>query len=180
MNEHNEALEKYQRMLATDPDNRVALFNAGLAAYLLGRPEQSVAYWTRLKELAPEDWRVRSKLIQAYQALGRGRERDDERAGLLQVRSVTQDEELRRTKKYCRDQFTVGDSQILVFEFFELEGDSADPLQFRRSGQQQAAGGGPLHPRCLRGHQRLRTGYRSDPARAANVSPGWIQAGWGA
>lgn len=142
MNEHNEALEKYQRVLATDPDNHVALFNAGLAAYLLGRPEESVACWTKLKELTPEDWRLRCKLIQAYQALGRSRERDDEREGLLQVRSVTHDDELRRARKFCRDQITMGDSRIMVFEFFELEGDMPIRYSFDvpdSSGQQVAA-----------------------------------------
>jgi tetratricopeptide (TPR) repeat protein len=165
VSEHNEALEKYQRVLATDPDNHVALFNAGLATYLLGRPEQSVAYWARLKELVPEDWRVRSKLIQAYQALGRGRERDDERAGLLQLRSVTQDEELRRARKYCRDQFTVGDSQFLVFEFFELEGDwpirySFDVLD--SSGQRVAA-------RYTLGAYKTTNAYARD---AGQIQPG--------
>jgi hypothetical protein len=57
----------------------------GLASYLLGRPEQSVAYWSRLKQLVPTDWQVRSKLIQTYQALGRGLERDAEREGLFQL-----------------------------------------------------------------------------------------------
>src|SRR5262245_41740242 len=112
MSEHTEALEAIQRTLATDPDNRTALYNAGMAAYLAGRADLSVSHWGRLKALEPNDWRVRSKLIQAHQALGQTAERDAERAELLRLRASTQDEELRRARNYCRDQFVVGNSRV--------------------------------------------------------------------
>jgi tetratricopeptide (TPR) repeat protein len=128
MSEHTEALASFQRTLAADPDNRAALYNAGMAAYLAGLPDQSVTHWGRLKALEPQDWRVRSKLIQAYQALGRLPQRDAERAELLRMRGTTQDDELKRAKNYCRDQFAVGEARVMALEFFDLEGET--PIRY--------------------------------------------------
>ena len=124
MSEHAEALASFQRTLAADPDNRAALYNAGMAAYLAGQPSLSVTYWGRLKALEPGDWRVRAKLVQAHEALGQRGERDAERAQLLQMRAAGQNEELKQAKHYCRDQFAVGQARVMAFEFFDLEGET--------------------------------------------------------
>jgi hypothetical protein len=128
MSEHTEALQAFQQTLAADPDNRAALYNAGMAAYLAGQPDVSVTHWGRLRALEPDDWRVRSKLVQAYEAQNRKQERDAERAELFQMRASTQDEELKQAKNYCRDQFAVGDVRIMAFEFFDLEGET--PIRY--------------------------------------------------
>src|SRR5262245_6573611 len=128
MSTHAEALATFQRTLETDPDNRTALYNAGMAAYLAGQPAFSVEYWGRLKALEPNDWRVRSKLIQAYEAVGKRAERDAERAQLYQLRATTDDDELKKARHYCRDQFAIGPTRVMAFEFFDLVGET--PIRY--------------------------------------------------
>ncbi len=125
-----EAFEAYAEALSKDPTNPSLLYNTGLMAYLSEKHEEAIAPWSKLKELEPNDWQVRAKLIQAYEASGQKTERDDERLGLLKLRKSTKDRQFRKAKFYCRDQFSEGDLRILVFEYFELQGDNPIRLDF--------------------------------------------------
>src|SRR5215831_3999486 len=60
-----EALIRYEEALAIVPDDTSTLFNAGLAAFLSNNFSRAADWWKRLKALDPDDWRARSKLIQA-------------------------------------------------------------------------------------------------------------------
>lgn len=125
-----EAFEAYRQALANDPTNPSLLYNTGLTAYLSGKPKDAIAPWSKLKEIEPTDWQVRSKLIQAYDSTGQKKERDEERTALLKLRKESKDKEFRKAKFYCRDQFREGDQRILVLEYFELEGDKPIRLSF--------------------------------------------------
>jgi tetratricopeptide (TPR) repeat protein len=116
-----QAFQAYREALEKDPKNPALLYNTGLMAYLSDQPKEALVYWTRLKALDPEDWGLRIKLIQAYEASGQRKER----AGLLKLRKASADEELRKLRFYCRDQFVVSKARVMVFEYFELEGDEA-------------------------------------------------------
>jgi hypothetical protein len=94
-------------------------------AYLSDQPKEALVYWSRLKVLDPEDWGLRIKLIQAYEASGQRKERDAERARLIKLRKGSSDAGLRKLRFYCRDQFVVSKARVMVFEYFELEGDEA-------------------------------------------------------
>jgi tetratricopeptide (TPR) repeat protein len=121
----SEALARYKEALLILPDDPSLLFNGGLAAYSSKDYAQAADLWKRLKAVDPSDWHVRSKLIQAYQALGRLPERDAERAELFEMWKAGKNAELKQQFEYCRDQFEVGGKKVMAFEHFELKGDRA-------------------------------------------------------
>lgn len=125
-----EALAAYKEALAKDPKNPALLYNAGLAGHMSGNPKDAVLFWSQLKEIEPTDWQLRTKLIQAFDAAGQKKERDAERAGFIKLRRDTRDKSLKRLKFYCRDQFSVGTTKLMVFEYFELDGDRPIRLSF--------------------------------------------------
>jgi hypothetical protein len=57
-----------------------------LAAFQCKQYNRSPKSLGRLKAVDPEDWQVRAKLIQTYQALGKLSERDAERGALFELR----------------------------------------------------------------------------------------------
>ena len=120
-----EALARYKEGLAVSPDDSSFLYNAGLAAYRCTNYAESVKLWGRLRDLDPEDWQGRAKLVQGYQALGQLRERDAERSALFDLRKRGVNEELSRQDEFCREQFEAGGRKVMAFEHFELKGDRA-------------------------------------------------------
>jgi tetratricopeptide (TPR) repeat protein len=125
-----EALAAYKDALTKDPKNPTLLYNAGLMAYLGDKPKEAVEFWSKVKAIEPDNWRVRGKLVQAYQAAGDAKQRDAERDELFKLRKEAKDEELKTLAHYCRDQFSVGKNRVMVLEYFELEGDRAVRLSF--------------------------------------------------
>lgn len=132
------SLEKFEQALAKDPKDQSALYNAGLFTYLSGDFKKSIGYWQRLKELAPLDWKLRGKLIQAYEGAGMKRERDEEIAALRKERSSGKHEDLAAEKFFIRDQFEIGGIRAFVLEYFELEGERALVWKFiLKKGEEQ-------------------------------------------
>lgn len=123
--EYARALEVYEKALNLAPEHASSLFNGGLAAFLAGKPERASELWERFKALEPDDWQVRAKLVQAWQARGMKEQRDREREGLLALRASGRNAELNRKEFFCRDQFSVGDYRVFAFEHYELKGDRA-------------------------------------------------------
>ncbi len=126
-----EAVLRYRECLDASPDRPTALFNGGLAAYMAGRHDLAVEWWERLRARESKDLVLLTKLVQAYEALGDRANRDARRAALLELRAELPPEERARRVRFCRDQFRVGERRLMVFEYFELEGDR--PLRFRFS-----------------------------------------------
>jgi tetratricopeptide (TPR) repeat protein len=104
-NKPAEALLRFQVAFQFVADETSSLFNGGLAAYLSGNFPIAADLWERLKEVDPDDWRVRPKLIQVYQALGRITERNTERAELIELWKSGEITDLSRQSEYCREQF---------------------------------------------------------------------------
>ena len=111
-----EALQAYKDALAKDPNNPVLMYNAGLMAYFCEKPKEAAGFWSREKAIEPNDWRVRAKLVQAYEAAGNFKQRDAEREDLFKLRRESADKELKNLEYYCRDQFSVGKNRVMVFE----------------------------------------------------------------
>ena len=123
--------------VASGSDESSRLWNAGLAAFNKKKYERATRFWSRDKKLDPENWLIRAKLIQAYQALGTWGFREAERAELIKLRQTGTVETLTQAKRYCRDQFVVKGKQVLAFEYFDLEG--PQPIRYvfsvRKKGQ---------------------------------------------
>lgn len=120
-----EALTHYKKALAILPKDPAVLFNAGMAAFSVKDFAFASEVWQRLKVVEPSDWHGRSKLIQAYQALGKTAERDKEREELFALWKSGKPNELKEKVQYCRDQFEVNGKKVMAFEHFELKGDRA-------------------------------------------------------
>lgn len=118
-----EAVERMRRVLDVRPDDADAVWNLGLWTAEAGRPEDALDAWSRYRSLRPDDWRARAKLIQAYQALDRGEDRDRERRDLFALRNAGGVPDLAGTVAYCRDQFVVAGRRVLAFERFDPSGD---------------------------------------------------------
>ncbi len=122
---YSEALTKYKESLSYMPDDPSILYNGGLAAYMSKDFKTSIEFWQKLKTIDTEDWQVRSKLIQAYQAAEDFKGRDDERKALFDLRKSGKITELNGRDFYCREQTEIAGRKVFVFEHFELKGDRA-------------------------------------------------------
>lgn len=130
LGKHAEALARYREGLVIAPTHPGLLYNAGLAAYLSNDFTAAAELWRRIRELYPEDWQTRTKLVQVYQALGNLEARDEERAALFERRKLGGDEGLTKEEFYCRDQFEMGGRKVMAFEHFELKGSRAIRYRF--------------------------------------------------
>jgi tetratricopeptide (TPR) repeat protein len=138
---YKEALARYQEGLAKIPNSTGLLFNGGLAAYMSNDFATAERLWKSLTELDPEDWQPRAKLVQAYQALGDLKARDEQRRKLLDLRKGAKSEDLNTLDFYCREQFEAAGKKVMVFEHFELKGERALRYVFSildESGEGQA------------------------------------------
>jgi tetratricopeptide (TPR) repeat protein len=120
-----DALEAFKEALSIIPDEPSILYNVGLAAYHARNYEMAVRNWKALKAIDPSDGMLRSKLTQAYQAMGALKERDMERAELMDLWRSGKDQEFAKQPNYCRDQFEAEGKRVMAFEHFELKGDRA-------------------------------------------------------
>lgn len=121
---HAELFQAFREMLEATPDDPGLLYNASLSAYRSGQFLEAADYLNRLKGLAPQDFRVRAKLVQVYEALQNLPEREKERDELLALYTKLKADP-NMPPNYCRDQFTVGDRAVQAFENFEFGGDMA-------------------------------------------------------
>lgn len=125
-----EALRKYLECLGLEKDHRGALFNGGLVAYLTGKHKTAAELFERLRALEPEDTGLLGKLVQTYEAQGAVEKRNEARKALFEVRGALPEEEREKLRLYCREQFRVGKTKVMAFEYFELEGDQAVRYRF--------------------------------------------------
>ena len=66
--------------LAEEYESENVLWNLGIAATEIHENDKALKVWLQYRKLAPDDWRGRAKLVQAYQATGNMKARDEERA----------------------------------------------------------------------------------------------------
>lgn len=98
------------------------LWNLGTMRAQLEEHERALAVWDAFRRLVPEDWRARSKVIQACQALGDTARLERERAELLALHRAGGDSELAEERHYCREQFRMGDVPVVAYEHFDPSG----------------------------------------------------------
>ena len=118
-----ECIHNLEKALTLYPEGSNILWNLGLASASAEQHEKALTYWQRYRKLRPEDWRVLSKMIQTYQALGRIGERDTWLDTLFDLRQRTQDDKLKESAFFCREQFRVNGRLIMAFQYFEPVGE---------------------------------------------------------
>jgi len=129
------AVERYRDAIKLAPHLPLPYFNAGIAAFLGGKPKIAVEMWSKVKKIVPLDWRTRAKLVQAYQATGDVKARNRERSELLKLRAGGKNADLSRSPRYCREQLVFKAYRIFVYEYFDLVGEQAIRYSFRLVGK---------------------------------------------
>jgi Flp pilus assembly protein TadD len=61
-----EAVPLLEAVLEAFPEDPAVLWNYGIAAAEIGAHEMAALAWKRYRTAAPDDWRARAKLVQAY------------------------------------------------------------------------------------------------------------------
>lgn len=117
--QQEEALSLLIKATALDPNYQNGLRNLGQLYQSLGRTEDSAEVYESLLQVAPDDFQALSKLVQSYTALGKDKERDRHRARLFELYKAGK----LRQAFYCREQFKVDRTPVMVFEYFELKGE---------------------------------------------------------
>ena len=115
--------EELSAALKEDPKDSWALYNLGLMTYLEDDFKTAAKHWKALKELEPEDWQVREKLVQAYWGAGESEAAISEIAELRKARESGNHAELNEKGFFICDQFQVGEIRAFVLEYYELKGE---------------------------------------------------------
>ncbi len=118
-----EAAVLMDSIIAIAPDVINAYWNLGIWYSQLGKHKLALDKWHQIHIMAPEDWKVHSKLIQTYEALGDTLARDYERKALIDLWESRTNSVLSETTEFCRDQFYVNEQHVMVFEEFSPSGE---------------------------------------------------------
>ena len=118
-------IEELEQRLEKDAEDRFALFNLGLMRYLAEDYAKAVEPWLKLKELEPEDWQLRTKLMQAYSAIGEFDKVEEEVKELREARASGKYRDLSEAEFFIRDQIVIDDVRVYVFDYYELKGERA-------------------------------------------------------
>lgn len=121
-NDNQKSYDLARQALKIDADSESANWLAGGAAFNLRHYPESISYYKKHLELAPNNWRARIQLIRTYEMAGMKTERDAERDALRDIRRKGTDPELNSFQNYLMDEFYVGEKQVRVLAFFELTG----------------------------------------------------------
>ncbi len=115
-----EAVEAYQAVLKADPTQQRAMFNGGMAAFLVEDFKVSRDLWLMLEKSNDEDLQVKEKLIQVYEKLADSKEAAKRVDALMKLRKETKDKRYQQKPKFCRDQFTHKGQSFMVFRHFDF------------------------------------------------------------
>jgi tetratricopeptide (TPR) repeat protein len=114
-----EAVPLLKDVTSRAPDRPGGFMNLGLAAAESGDYHLALQAWLRYHELVPNDPKAFGKIIQAYQALGQLKERDQVREQLIAYRNSLPPEQREQFAFYIRDQFEVAGQHFMALEYFE-------------------------------------------------------------
>jgi tetratricopeptide (TPR) repeat protein len=149
-----EALIKFDAAVASDPKNVDAAYDAGQLYYNQRDFEHALSRWTQARDLAPSDFNIAKKRVQALNALGRDNAAREARDAVLALWKNSTDPAVRALTEYVIDQFDVGSAHVYAYETLQPAGNVYDLYTFKvmRSEDQ------------LVGTVALQFGARSDAA----------------
>jgi len=109
--------------LAREYENEDIFWNLGLATTEIHANDKALNAWLEYRRVAPDDWRGRAKLVQAYQAVGNMKARDDERAALISLWEKGEDANLKKEATFCREQIIEASWRVFALEHFRPAGE---------------------------------------------------------
>ena len=117
-----EALVEYRKILALEPDLEGPLQNGAMAAFFAADYKTAKEFYLKLKASDLNSGFFRAKLVQVYQAMGDEKARDTERTELIALHNAGKDtSSLAKRPDFCREQYKIGKSSVLVYEPFVFE-----------------------------------------------------------
>jgi tetratricopeptide (TPR) repeat protein len=125
-----DARPRLERALELEPDHVLAGYNLGLNHQLAGRFEAARDVWVRMAAHAPDDLQLHAKIVQAHFALERYDEAGTWRKRVFEIRAASKDDDTRKRKDYCFDQFKVGDLRVFAYERFEPQPTEEMPIGY--------------------------------------------------
>jgi tetratricopeptide (TPR) repeat protein len=128
--DYKRAIPYLTRVQSDLPVDSSVLWNLGLAFAATGEHAKAIETWQSLRKIAPDDWQVRAKLVQSYQALGDLKARDEEIKSLYEYRNNSTDPKVNTAERFCREQTVMGKRRVFVFEYFSPSGDRKQFLRF--------------------------------------------------
>ena len=129
-----EAEKMLHRAISIDPKHVDSHMNLGQLLQSAGRYAESLAAYRKGLELAPDDFQAHAKEVQLLQALDRPAERDAARERVFALWKAGKADKAHQ-ELYCREQLKHGQSNLLVFEYFELTGERAVRYSFHILGK---------------------------------------------
>lgn len=118
-----EAIDWFVAATVADPTMIDAYYNAGQVYYNLGQYDSALAQWSPARTLAPDDFDVVKKVMQAQIASGLYDEAWVTRGDLFRIWRTSPYPEINTMVDYVFDQFDVDGQWIYAFETFEPSGD---------------------------------------------------------
>lgn len=115
---YTEAIPYLKQVERDFPENPAVLWNLGIALVGTGDHLKAAETWRNLRKVSPDDWRARSKLVQAYQALGDRNARDTEIKSLYEHRENSSDPKVKNDERFCREQAVMAGQTVYAFEYF--------------------------------------------------------------
>ena len=117
MGNAKEAVIRFERTLKVNKKHVDAAYNAGQSYYDLEDFANAAARWETAAKLAPDDFQIAKKLVQAYVALAKAPKIKTARARVFAMWKAGKDPD--GTKSYVHDQFKAGKYHIYVHEGFD-------------------------------------------------------------
>ncbi len=112
---NDDAVNAWKKAVEVDPTYVNAWANIGQCYQLQGNQKESLECWRKVVALDDLDWRAWSKIIQCSDSK---EEAEKARNKLFSLHN----EGKIKTRRFCREQFSVGSKKIMAFEYFVPEG----------------------------------------------------------
>jgi tetratricopeptide (TPR) repeat protein len=117
-NQPQQALDIFEQVLQTNPNDAAANLLAATAALSLYKGDLSVKYAEKALEVDPNNWKVHTTLVAAYAAAGKKDQRDKEREILRRLHDDPNAPEAMQTKGFLLEMFPAKQYRIEAIEYF--------------------------------------------------------------
>jgi len=131
MNPHAVAAAQFEAKLKANPLDVDAAFNAGQAYYNLGKMDLALDRWQKAHKLAPTDFDIAKKILQATYGAGRDADIPAAHAQVLALWQSSGDPRVKGLKEFVFDQFHVGGMLVMANETLSPRGNLYDVYNFK-------------------------------------------------
>jgi tetratricopeptide (TPR) repeat protein len=121
-NQPQQALDSFEQVLKTNPNDAAANLLAASAAVSLYKGDLAVQYAEKALQLDPKNWKIHTTLVVAYAQAGKQEQRDEERAILRKLHSNPNAPDAMQTSGFLVDLFPVKQYRVEAVEYFQPVG----------------------------------------------------------